>query len=626
MRRTIVVCDRPEVGDVLRTELERTGHVVEVIPPADVLPHQLDDAHCVIAVDDASAATELLARLRGNTRVSIVLPTMSLPAAIEWLSASPRVVAVSASAVDASALALDGEPVTIDHVLGPGTAVTHVVTDDLARRTLLAQLAQHAAQVGVPTQLQHAIEQACDELVTNALYAAPVDADGKPLFGELSTTDRLRYRTDAAVTARFGRNEHLFALSVRDEYGSLQRVTALAYMHKGIHATSKVEQRISGAGLGLYLIATECAAMHIFIENGVATELVCVFDVRAERQQLRRLTMVSIDGDAEVVAARARSRSSVLRPARGGGATRTWIVGGALATVAVAIAGVVAWRMSRSTDDTFSLGITTEPPGATVTVDGRVASGSQVAGLRNGAPVVITADRAGYVGKRFVVTPRPGTPLVVALQPQPPALDIDSTPSGATVLLDGTSVGRTPLVVTDVPAGREVTVTLQREGFAPTTARAVVPAAGKRAEVREQLSPAPDYALVHIDSSPPGARVIEKSLGNGPIFTPADVVVTAAEPHQFSLVMPRHLPAALPAFKPDGSPRTVVLEAVPVIQIETDRAGTATVIGVAHCAMLELPAECPVRAGTYEVEIRTAGQPAVRRTAMVGDQDIVIRY
>lgn len=626
MRRTIVVCDHAEVGDGLRTQLESTGHVVEVLAPADVLPHQLDDAHCVVALDDTNAVTELLARLRGNTRVAIVLPTMSLPAAIEWLSASPRVVAVSASDVDANELAstLDGDRITLDEMLAPSTVMNHVITDDLGRRTYLGQLAQHVAKVGVPTQLQHAIEQACDELVTNALYAAPVDAEGKPLFGELSTTERLRYRTDANVTARFGGNEHVFAVSVRDEYGSLQRVTALAYMHKGIHATSKVDQRVSGAGLGLYLIATECAAMHIFIEHGVATEIVCIFDVRAERQQLRRLSMVSVDGDAEEIAARARSRPSVLRRTRGGGPTRTWLLGGALATIAAGIAGVVAWRM-RSSEETFSLAITTEPPGATVTVDGRVVPGSAVA-LRSSAPIVITAELAGYVGRRFVVTPRPGTPLVVTLVPQSATLDIDSIPPGATVLLDKKSVGATPLVLTDLPPGREVALTLERQGFAPTTVRAVVPAAGKRAEVREQLAPAPGYSLVHIDSSPPGARVIEPSLGTSPVFTPADVVVSTAEPHQFSLVMPRHLPASLPVSAADGASPTVVLEAVPVIQIDSDRAATATVIDVAHCAKLELPAECPVRAGTYEVEIRSAGQPVVRRTAMVGDQDIVIRY
>lgn len=632
-RRIVVVCDRAEVGDALRTALDNEGWAVEVVAPADVLPHQLD-AHCMIALDDASAATDLLARLRGDARVVIVLQQPSLPATIEWLSTTPRVVAVSASAFDATALAstLDAGRVTLGQVLAAGTEVNiHVVTDDHARRECLAQLAQHAARVGVPARLQGAIEQACDELVTNALYAAPIDADGRPLFGELSSTERLRYRTDAAVTARFGGNEHLFAVSVRDEYGSLQRVTALAYLHKGIHATNKVDQRLSGAGLGLYLIASECAAMHIFIEHGLATEIVCVFDVRAERQQVRRLSLVSVDGDAEEVAARARSRSSVLRPTHAGGTIRTWLLGGALATIAAGIAGVVAWRVSRSTDDTFSLAITSEPPGATVTVDGRVASGSpaRVAGLRSGAPVVITTDHPGYVGRRLVVMPRPGAPISVTLSADAGRLDIDSTPPGATALLDGTPVGETPLVLTALPAGREVTVTLRRQGFVETPPRAVVPAAGQRSELREQLSPAPGYASVHINSNPPGARVVDVSgrLGKIPVFTPADVVVSTAEEHRFSLVMPGHLPAALPAFKGGaGLSRTAVLEAVPVIQIETDRAGTATVIDVAHCATLELPAECPVSPGTYEVEIREAGHPPVRRTAVVGDQDVVIRY
>ena len=643
-RRIVVVCTASGLGAELTSALEIAGCVLEIVPePSALRPEQLVDTLCVFAIDDgASPSTllEVLARLVGDARAMIAVTQPSLPTTIEWLAASDRVVAVVG--LDAlehgavsrlAAVTLDGKPLGLEQVLGAGAGVqTHLIENERAKRECLTRLAEHLASIGVPTRLQRAIEQACDELVSNGLYAAPVGADGRPLFVELSTAERVRYQVDAPVTTRFGGNGTQFALSVRDEFGSLERETPVKFLHKGAHATDKVDRKLSGAGLGLYLLASECAAMYFHVEHGIATEIMCVFDLRAPRQQLQQFAVIA-EGDPATLADRARSRNAQLRPAPTHVPLRTWILRVAVAASVAGMAAVIAWRVLRSTDDTMSLAITAEPAGATLVVDGRpIASSTSpvISRLRPGIPALVAVDHPGYVGRRIVVQPSRGQePLSVALRQVPATLDIDSTPPGAVALIDGKPVGQTPVAVTDLPAGREVTITLQRQGFADAIVRTVVPPAGSRSEIREQLAPATGFAIVHIDSQPPGARIVDASggLGKLPRFTPADLVLSTRDEHRLVLTMSHHLPASLPAFTADvGMSRSAVLQPVPVIQLETDRAATATIVGVAHCAAIELPGECPVSPGTYEVEIRAAGQPLVRRTATVAEQDVVIRY
>ena len=86
---------------------------------------------------------------------------------------------------------------------------------------------------------------------------------------------------------------------------------------------------------------------------------------------------------------------------------------------------------------------------------------------------------------RAPAVPRPDAAAAPAPVPGMGSLYVDSRPRGATVLVDGKSVGVTPLSLAEVPAGSHV-VQIDMAGKKPWTTTAVV-AAGKRASVSGSL-------------------------------------------------------------------------------------------------------------------------------------------
>lgn len=90
---------------------------------------------------------------------------------------------------------------------------------------------------------------------------------------------------------------------------------------------------------------------------------------------------------------------------------------------------------------------------------------------------------------------RPPTARLVTAQPQRTAVSgyrgavaFSSTPEGADVLVNGRTVGQTPVVVNDLPVGSRVVV-VRREGYAPWSASIRV-VANQRTTVRATLTPA----------------------------------------------------------------------------------------------------------------------------------------
>ncbi|MDX2091899.1 MAG: PEGA domain-containing protein [Kofleriaceae bacterium] len=638
-RQIVVVSPAPDVRAYLANALEIAGCRLEVVSGPEALSAGLiTDTLSVVFAEDERTVTGLLPRLRGTARVIVVLPQPSLAASIAWLAISDRVSAVVAlEGLEPAVLnriatrILEGASVSLDDERSADTTVqTYVIDGERMKHECLARLNDYVGKIGVPARLRTSIEQACDELVTNALYAAPVDADGRRVFGELTSAERTRFKIAAQVTVRFAGNARRFAMSVRDEFGSMSREIPLRFLEKGVHATEKVDRKIAGAGLGLYLLASTSAAVHFHLEYGIATEITCAFDLAAADPMLQQISLHCAQGELSEVAARAQARDVQLRRVRTPITLRTWLMGGAITALVTTVAIGVGWRVMNARPETLALSVTSSPPGAKLTVDGVSLAGTTIAGIRPGRPILIAAELRGHVSQRVVVNPRvDGEAVTITLPRQSALVDIDSIPPGATALVDGKQVGETPVVVPNLMPGRQVTITLQRPGFAEATVRTVVPPLGGRSELREQLSPAPGYASVHIDSTPPGARIIDPSgaLGEVAKFTPADLVLSTKEEHTFGLAMPHHLPATLPPFRAEtGLSRSAALEEVPEIQIESDHPGTATVTGVPHCAVVDLPGACPVSPGSYEVELRAAGQPTKRRMVSVTTEDVLIRY
>jgi hypothetical protein len=113
--------------------------------------------------------------------------------------------------------------------------------------------------------------------------------------------------------------------------------------------------------------------------------------------------------------------------------------------------------------------VTSEPPGAAVTVDGVRAAGVTpvvVEGLRLAQPHVVAVSAPGRRPASVVVEPerRLVRPVHVALAATVAALRVESVPPGAEVRIDGRPAGTTPATIRDVRVDEPHRIDLTLDG------------------------------------------------------------------------------------------------------------------------------------------------------------------
>jgi hypothetical protein len=173
------------------------------------------------------------------------------------------------------------------------------------RTAAIDEVLAYAEKVGVRRQVRSAIGQVCEELLMNALYDAPVDEEGNPLFAEVELKARLEKLSPRPVSIRYAATEDGFAVAVRDRFGRLDKATVLRYIDKCLHSPQQIDRKVYGAGLGIYLITNAATQFVLNVAPGMATEVVCTFDRRSARSSLRMLSVFVYPGGQAIPQARA---------------------------------------------------------------------------------------------------------------------------------------------------------------------------------------------------------------------------------------------------------------------------------------------------------------------------------
>ena len=180
------------------------------------------------------------------------------------------------------------------------------------------------------------------------------------------------------------------------------------------------------------------------------------------------------------------------------------------------------------------IAIPTDPPGAAVAVDGADV------GLRTPGPVPILAGERrirvalpGYepwVDILHVVAGRTQRLPLVRLKPAAASVRIASDPPGATITIDGSYAGETPLVVGVAP-GRHA-LRASKAGYAPAS-KPVDTAAGGTADVSFALAPL--LGAVAIETQPTNADLWLDGERHGPA---GGTVMLPARAHEIEIKLP----------------------------------------------------------------------------------------
>ncbi|MDX2089513.1 MAG: hypothetical protein SFX73_16790 [Kofleriaceae bacterium] len=296
-QRVIVLSPDKAIGKQLALAVKVAGAAVEHLTSRSELgTGSLEAALVVMHLDGtlAGAGPELLARLTGATQAIAILPRADLAAVVAIMRASERVAGILVAAdlvpAELAALAtrvLDGEVFGLAKVVPWGTQIHTALVgsyDDKAQ--CIAQVSAFAEEMGVRRKYRESIDTCLDEMLMNALYDAPVDAHGQPLFPDVATRTQAVLAPEHRAVVQYACDGKQFAIAVRDAFGRLERGTVLRYLHKCLYEEQQIDKKAGGAGLGLYLMTSSSSTVMFNVQPRVATEALCTFDLQAPKLEL----------------------------------------------------------------------------------------------------------------------------------------------------------------------------------------------------------------------------------------------------------------------------------------------------------------------------------------------------
>jgi hypothetical protein len=160
---------------------------------------------------------------------------------------------------------------------------SYKLEDARDRDTAVAALAKDVVAVGLPDRIGSLVSVVADELIANALYAAPVDESGKRIrAGEPRDTARPLAGRDV-VTMRWATDARYLAIEVRDHWGSLDTRGIAAKLAAGAKQTGD-------GGMGMSLAYACCNQFVVDCAPNKLTEVIALIDVRYKPTELGRMS------------------------------------------------------------------------------------------------------------------------------------------------------------------------------------------------------------------------------------------------------------------------------------------------------------------------------------------------
>ena len=158
------------------------------------------------------------------------------------------------------------------------------VRDSREREPLIDELADHFKGLGVREAMLDRVRTATEELLMNAIYDAPHDARGKPLYNHLARTQPITLAVQRQGVLRYGTDGMWVGVSVSDPFGGLRRATLSRYLESlaggatvslnDAHGSGK-----GGAGRGLKLLIDSADLTVFNVAVGKKTEVISLFNL-----------------------------------------------------------------------------------------------------------------------------------------------------------------------------------------------------------------------------------------------------------------------------------------------------------------------------------------------------------
>ncbi|NVB85490.1 MAG: hypothetical protein HOV81_44410 [Kofleriaceae bacterium] len=292
MRETSILIVHPDrkTQRTITRILGGTGYRVDIADTLDQGMRLIQHATPLVVVVDGSAATtpqgeaflaaakaagaEAAMTLLGES-ASRELPHVLALGAVTNLLVHPMPVLAEELTITVQKL-VRGDLFGAEKYLLWGTALrSHTMTRASQRNHLVAQLADDIRSSGQSARVASMAMLVADELLSNAVHNAPVDANGNRPRRDTPRDIEIELDDKHAVRLRWGCDARYLAVEVTDQFGSLDRDTVLRALAK-----NDVRDEGAGAGMGISLSYRSCDHMVFNLSPGKRTEVIALIDVR----------------------------------------------------------------------------------------------------------------------------------------------------------------------------------------------------------------------------------------------------------------------------------------------------------------------------------------------------------
>jgi len=170
---------------------------------------------------------------------------------------------------------------------GDGDQMSFDIAGSASRDDALDELQAFFKDNGVRRRIVALLVDAAEELITNAVYDAPVDLEGRPLYASLDRRHSVELRPEHHSTLRAATDGSKAAVMVRDPFGALRMRTVRRYISKGLRGgADQIDTKQGGAGLGLTRIYEMSDQVIIRIAPGKATEVIILIETAGGRRDM----------------------------------------------------------------------------------------------------------------------------------------------------------------------------------------------------------------------------------------------------------------------------------------------------------------------------------------------------
>ncbi len=148
------------------------------------------------------------------------------------------------------------------------------------KTSVIAATEDFATESGCNTRISQQIATAVDELITNAIYNAPVDSKGYRRYAHIPRQVPILLEPNETIRIRIATDGRRIGLSALDPFGSLTADRVVDYLAKCyLGGDNQIDSKEGGAGLGLYFLFNLLNSFVINIAPGRATEVIGLIEI-----------------------------------------------------------------------------------------------------------------------------------------------------------------------------------------------------------------------------------------------------------------------------------------------------------------------------------------------------------